>query len=618
MTKDGRHIEEGADILDEDTLIKNIQDDYEYSFREAKTYLDIAIAMKLEHDNAIDPRKLPTRSKISIPHKFAQVEEALSKAHEYLWPPSNPVLAVPSGENASIEDARKVSEGLYRMAKDRMGCQVESLPTERDCVKVGFGYAIVEPCKFQQLEPFVIDIEDGKSHNTTTEMDIGDPISSLRQRYITPGQIIPYPDGWTTNGPSRASTIFFWDFETEHNFRNLCSDENLEGLDFDTAKLNDAQIDEVIAKAKEGAADFVGETFSYIAKLGGIDYTKLTNAADGASATIPILKVYREGEHIWLANGVTIIYRQASKAQTYRCPILKMCAVRDAQHWYPYTASEALMDVNYNRNVWLNMITDIMTWSANRPLIYSSSSFDEAPSFGPGSAPIPVDAPDARTGAAFLSPPSLANGDLQLGQILDERASEVSGEKDFTQKNFSRGGQNAFNDLLNSSRGRERIAGAVMESGFMTDLFTQILIYMQIDGLGYTGNVVEFDERDGEEKISRVDVSGSDMKQTFTIMISLDAKRTATEFSPSERLQIGQVLRQDPAARPYEAWRFILGNDELTHQMIKSQDEAEAIQQEDRDDQRAATQAGIKSAQGAQPVASPELAGAELGGAPGV
>lgn len=614
MNTDGQHIEEGADVLDEEAAIKAIQADYEYSFDEAKPFLDIAIAMKLEHDNAVDPRKIPTRSKMSIPHKFAQVEEALSKAHEYLWPPSNPVRAVPAGESSSIEDAHKVSDALYHMAKDRMSCQEESLPTTRDSVKVGFGYAIVEPCKFQRLEPFVIDVQqDGKSVGNSTEMDIGDPISSLRQRYVSPGQIIPYPDGATTNGTSRASTVFFWDFETEHNFRNMVSEENLEGLDFDVAKLGKEEIEAIVKKAKEGDITFAGDTFGYIAKLGGLDYTKITSADDQAQATIPILKVYREGEHVWLANGTVMIYRQASKAQTYRCPILKMSAVRDGMSWYPYTTSEALMDVNWNRNVWLNMITDIMTWSAKRPLVYSTTSFDEAPEFGPDSM-IPTSAPDARTGAAFLAPPSIANGDMQLGEILDGRASEISGDKDFTQKNFSRGGSGAFNDLLNSSRGRERIAGAVMESGFMRDLFTQILIYMQVDGLGFTGNSIQFDEKKGEEVLSRIDVTGDDMKQSFDITISLDAKRTSTEFTPAERLQIGQAYKEDPMARPYEIARFIFANDELTHKIMKPSEEVETLQTEDRDDNRAATQAGIEKAQGAT-AAQPQVAGAALGGA---
>jgi len=617
MNKNGRHIEEGADVLDEETLISNIQDDYEYSFSQAKKYLDIAVSMKLEHDNAVDPRKIPTRSKISIPHKFAQVEEFLSKYHELLWPPSNPVRAIPTGANATIEGATKVANGLYHMVKDRMGCPEESLPIERDCAKVGFGYGVIEPFKFQRLEPFKLNVaEGGKSVGSSTEMDVGDPISSLRLRYISPGQIIPYPDGCSTNGHSRASTTFFWDFETERNFRNMCSEESLEGLDFDTANLTDAVIDDVCKKAKQGDINFVGGTFSYIAKLGGLDYESIIAADDQAQATIPILKVYREGEHIWLANGETLIYRQAAKAQTYRCPILKMCAVRDAMHWYPYTVSEALMDVNWSRNVWLNMITDIMTWSAKRPLIYSTSAFEDAPEYGPDSM-IPTSAPNARDGAAFLAPPSLANGDLQLGQILDERADSISGNKDFTQKNFSRGGQNAFNDLLNASNGRDRNAGVVIEGGFMRDLYTQVLIYMQIDGSGYTGNTIEFDEKEGKEKLVNINVTGSDMQQSFDISVSLDAKRLATEFSVGERIQMAAAYRNNPMADPYEVARFEFGNDELTHRIIKSKDKADAIQKEDRTDSRAAVQAGIEKAQG-QPSLSPEIGGAMLGGAPEV
>lgn len=618
MTTDGRHIEDGVEAIDEEQLIKNIQDDYDYSLKTAKPFLDIAVKMKLEHDNAIDPATLPTRSKMSIPHKFAQVEEALANAHELLWPKTNQVRVVPEGPSVTIDQARNVERALYHMAKDRMGCETETLPIERDCLKVGFGYGIVERCNYQTLEPVILDMDDEKGGSVSSrEMDISEPTPSLRLRYISPGQVIPYPDGWTTNGYSRSSQVFFWDFETERNFRNLVSEENLEGLDFDVEKLGKEDIDEIVDDAKKGNIDFGGNTFEYIKKLGGIDYTAITNAEDEAPATIPILKVYREGEHIWLANGKRIIYRQAARVQTFQCPLLKMSAVRDAMHWYPYTTSEALMDINYNRNIWMNLVTDIMTWSAKRPGVYSTSAFDDAPEFGPDSW-IPTTAPDARMGAAFLQPPPLQNGDIQMGQILDQRASEISGEKDFMQKNYSRGGQHAFNDLLNSSRGRQRIAATVMESGFMKDLFTQILVYMQIQGIGYGGNIIEFDEDDGVEKITNLAVTGDDMKHSFTISVSLDKKYTATEFSVTERLQIYREGLQDETNDKYELARFLFGNDELTHQIKKPRKEVDRIDNENRDvrleSERAAAQ-GVQAPQGAAGL-SPELGGAVAGGAP--
>lgn len=617
MNKNGQNIEAGADVItDEAQLIKEIQVDYEYAFKKAKPFLDIMVKLAAEHNNALDPSKMPTRSKMSIPYKYAQTEEALGKAAEYLWPPQNPLRGIPEDDGVTIEQVRKIESAAYHMVKDRMCAEIESLPIMRDSCKQILGYGILEPTEYEPLEMVNLSVEkDGKPVSSSREVQVGQKVKSLRIRYLTGGQVIPYPDGRSPNGHSRASTVFVWDFETQRNFKNIVSQQQLEGLDFDVAKLTDQVIEEIIQKAKGGNISFVGQTFDYIKKLGGIDYKSLINAEKSAQATIPILKVYREGEHIWLANGDTIIYRQAAKVQTYRCPVLRMCSVVDGMSWYPFTTSEAMYDINYGRNVWLNMINDLMTWSTKRPLVWSTSAFDEKPDFGPDGN-IPTSAPDARTAAAFLQPPGIDAGTMQGGQILDQIAAEISGVKDFTQKNFSRGGQNAFNDLLNSARGRERIAGAVMESGFMNDLFNQVLIYMQIQGIGFSGTVRGFDEKTGTETMSRLDVTGDDMKHAMKLIVSLDRKKFATEFSVQDRISIYGVLKDDATIREYEKKRFLFGNDDLLHQMAKSADEMDQIQTENRSDQRMAAQSASAPTGGAAPPMMPGPAGAELGGAP--
>jgi len=195
MSKTGENIEPGADVLDEEALIKAIKADLEYAYGKAKPFLEIATQLKLEHDNELDPDAMPTRSKMSIPYKFAQTEEALGKSHEYLWPPMNIVEAIPDTEEIPMERVRNVERGLYHMARDRMNCPVESLPIERDCYKIGFGYGIIEPCKYDRLEAVnkAVVSESGETTASSIEMGISAPISSLRMRYISGGQIISYP-----------------------------------------------------------------------------------------------------------------------------------------------------------------------------------------------------------------------------------------------------------------------------------------------------------------------------------------------------------------------------------------------------------------------------------------
>lgn len=612
----GQHVEQGADVeLDESKLINDIKNDLQFAHTKATPFLDIAVQNKLEHDNELNEEHMPTRSKMSLPYKFAQVEEMLGKAHEYLWPPMNTVEATPDDEGITLEQAIKVERGLYHMAKDTMRCPDECLPIERDSISVGFGYGIIEPFTYQKLERNIITAESdgGKLLARTVEMAVGDLRTMLRLRYVSPGQIIPYPDGYSPNGHGRSSILFFMDFMPEFEFRNFCSDrrDDSETMDFDVAKLSKEKIDSIVQKAKNGSNNNIpAGWFTHIKKLGGPDYQRLCGAQLTAEATIPILRVYRDNEHIWLANGDTIIYRQSARTQVFRRPILKMSAVRDGTHWYPYTTSEAMRDVNFNRNVWLNLVFDIMTWAANRPLVYSTTEMDKAPEFGPNSK-IAVRG-RAQDGAAFLAPPGIGADTLQVGAIMDDKASEISGMKDFTQKNFSRGGMHAFNDMLQSAKGKERIAGAVMESGFMHDLFEQILIYMQIAGIGFDGNTRSFNEETGTEEMAFLSVDSDDFKNSFTLKVSLDKKYSVDEFSISDRIAIFREIKDDPMFDPYEARRFLFGDDNLIHRMARSKQQMDSIQSQDRTDQRQATQLGIQKAQGRTPQ-QPEIAGAAAG-----
>lgn len=615
----GQYIEKGADVtLDEPSLIQEIKNDLEYSWKWAKPFLDIAVLLKLEHDNTLDPSLMPTRSKMSLPYKYAQVQEKLASCHEILWPRMNTVEAIPDDEDISLDTARKVERALYYQVKDVMKCPEESLPIERDCIKVGVGYGIIEPYTYQKLERTIFHLtgKEKKLISKSVEMGLGEIRRGLRLRYLSPGQVVPYPDGWAVNGHGKASIVFFLDFMSEFEFRNFVSArrEESETMDFDVAVLTQEKIDEIVNKAKRGNLNNIPSGWiDHIKKLGGPDYKKLCNSEKTANATIPILRVYRENEHIWLANGENIIYRQAARIQTLRRPILRMSSVRDGMHWYPYNDAEAMRDANYNRNVWLNMVFDISSWAANRPLVWSNQHFDKAPDFD-ASRVIESSSSDVRYGAEFLSPPGIGADTIQLGNILAENASEISGTKDFMQKNYTRGGAHAFNDMLNSTRGRERIAAAVMESGFINDLFEQVLMYMQIAGIGVDGNVRSYNEETGKEEMSFLSVDSDDFKNSFTLRVAFDKKYTADSYQVSDRIAIHRVLSESGMYDPYELGRFLVADDALLHRLGKSKNTMNEMQDENRMDERQAAQLAIQK-QGATVPQTPEVAGMQLGGA---
>ena len=615
MKKDtGRHIDKDADVeMDEEALIRGIQKDYEFAIGVNQKYFDIMIDLALEYDNNIDEDEFPTKTKSSSAFKFAQVEDGLAFAMPRLWPSFNPIRVMPRNEEFAMDAARKVERGVYSMAKYDMEGEEVTLPVARDCHKVGLGYSIVEPYEYEALDVFDLSVEnpEGQEISRSTELDVGEPIRSLRGRYISPGQINPYPDGHSPNGPGRASIVFFWDFMTEFEFKNLVSKEKLEGLDFDVEKLDDAKTQQIIDKAKNPNFTFVGSTFDNIKKLGGIDYKALAGAEKSAAATIPILKVYAQGEHVWLANGDTIIYRQAKRAQTHRCPVCKMAAVRDGMTWFPFTVPEAMRGENFQKNIWKNLVTDLMVQASRQPLIWSDEAFDgQTPRFGPDGSMRVSGVDDVRKGAAFLQTPGVGADTLAVGDKLDAISDRVSGHKDFTQKNFARGGQNAFAELVSSATGRERIAGAVMETGYMKDLYTQVLIYMQIEMRGYKRIGREIDEETGKEQTTAITVTPGDFAHAFDLSIAFDAHKYAAEFSLDDRIKICDAkTMNDGSIDEYEKKRFLVGNDELLHRLSMGKKKTEEVAAENRADQRIEAQGrAIPPEVGAIPGAAPEQA----------
>lgn len=622
MKKDtGRHVDKDANVeMDEDALIREIQKDYEFAIGVQQKYFDIMISLSLAYDNNIDSDEFPTRTKSSSAYAFAQVQEQLAFAHPYLWPTFNPVQVLPRTEEGAMESSRAVERGVYSMAKYDMKGPETTMPTILDCAKVGLGYSIIEPYSYAPLDIFNISAEDadGKVIAETKELDIGEMIESMQNRYISTGQIVPYPDGRCPNGPGRASVTYFWDFIPEHDFRELVSKEKLEGQDFNVEKMDDKSIDDIITKAKTPSMNFVGSTFDNIKKLGGLDYTKITSAEKTAQATIPVLKVYSRGEHVWLANGDRIMYRQANRAQTHLCPILKMSSVIDGMTWFPFSSAEAMMGENFQKNIWKNLVTDLMVQASRRPFVYSEDTFDgKAPNFGPDATIGVSGVDDVRKAATFLAAPGIGADTLAFGDVLDKTADRVSGHKDFTQKNFARGGQNAFQELINSSEGRERIAGAVMSTSYMTDFYTQVMIYMQIGMRGYKRIGRDINEDTGEEETSIVTVTPDDFAHAYELSVSYDRHKFASQFNVSERMQLcDSKTLNDGTWDVYEKKRFLLGSDELLHRMSLGKKKTEEISAQNKEDERTALLQGGAGAPPGQ--VQPSVAGAELGGAPQV
>ena len=220
---------------------------------------------------------------------------------------------------------------------------------------------------------------------------------------------------------------------------------------------------------------------------------------------------------------------------------------------------------------------------------------------------------DVRQTARYLDGPSFSQAILGVGEQIDEVHRQITGQRDFTERNFTRGGSQAFQDLLSTSTGRETIRHYLLQVIGLESIAWQVLISMQAFG-GKMDLRFQRPALSSERKryIDYFEITEDDIRQRFELTLDLDRKRR--KGAMDRQMAIAEFDRRiaSPYTDHYKVMQNFYEDDIQMQEEMLTRDEVERIQREEQAARVEGMRMGRGQPQGA-PV-QPALAGAMAGG----
>lgn len=573
---------------------------FEWAYRQSTNDLVRLQDFQNMYDNIVDPSRWATTAKLPIPLMFSMVEKAIPDAFFYMFPPGNFLNLIPMERGIDIEHIENAELALHQTLMYRMRFPWYAIPTLKDCYKLGVGYGAVEPIVVTPPAAFINTAKTGDTTVRARTIGFGKPRLGIRYAHVSPGEIIVSQDGSDFNGPHRVSHAFRVHSYTEQQFLNMYSDAKLDGEKPElegSAKKIVAEARSLGFSSRTGMADIVRA-------LGGHDITN-QEKDKRIPCRVPILKIYTPHEHVWIANGTTIIYRSSEKYQTLHTPLVKCSAWPDGDRWYPMSAVEASQGMAIGTNLWINMILDTMVQVSRPTMVYDKTLTGNRP---------PERGPNGEIGLGgsvkdsihYLENPRMDAGVFSVGDLLMRWYGSATGQEAFLDRpspGMVRGGMFAFESLLQSTTGRQKMAGAILDMGFVEPVARQTLLQLQLnitDGPEMYP-LREYDSKTGKSKIKYIDVTEEDLVNAFELSVDLREKMASSAMESQQRQAEFDRLNGDEYVDQWELRNRLLGQSVGAQRMLFSRERVSEIQEERRQAELQATAAGASQSAPALP-----------------
>lgn len=575
-----------------DPELMDFMEQFEFDYSNMRGDLERMQAFQNMYDNMVNASTWPTQTQLPIPFLFAAVHEALPSAMEYMLPRSKWINLI-SQQGGDVERVENMEWALQLMLMHRMRLAWYAYPSVHSCFKCGIGYGAIEPYittppQIYQAQAFA----NGRQVRNERILGVGRPKLGMRYVNVTPGEIIVSKDGTEFNGHKRVTRAFRYQTYSEEAFRRL-----FEGVDSEAIELS-GNPEELIAEARN--LGFITNTAieSDIARLAGVDTITLNRKKDErVPVRVPVLKLYLENRHVWIANGTTIIYDAKNKYQTMMTPLIKWSAWPDGDRWFPVSAIEAAQKPALGMNLWVNLMFDMMTEAIKPVMVYDKRSMPNgAPERGPNGT-IGING-DVGRAVTYLDKPQMDQGAFQMAEIMQRWYGHSTGRQigDIA-PGMLRAGVNAFEGVLQSTRGRERLANYVLEMGSIEDIVRSTLIHMQAMGEPETFTMREWDAELGRDYAKQFSITHEDLLQVYDVQLDLSEKHRASAMDQQMRLALFNALQQNPYYDQYENLRMLIADDYKFRRGMPTRQRVREMQEEQRQAQLAAAQQGAGAGQ---------------------
>lgn len=531
-----------------------------------------------EYECTIDPKEWATLSDIYLPQLFIMVEQELPFLLEYLLPESNSFEFLPTEEALDSDLIRSAERYLDFVIHNQIGLRGKIVPTLKDLIRMEVGYGMVEEKFVTPLTRANKQIRaDGETVVNEIDLVKDDPKRQLDYEHVPFGNVFPLGEGASPD-TCRHCVI---QYVTPRKLRQMEAldkkrVEEIEGYE----KQFSVSADDIIDEARHNGLD--ASKFGYAtvnSRLRGDtgnfqDHTRFLHN----EAKVPIVKVFDDTEHTWLANGRHIIFHREDESGL-RSDLIRFSACPDTDHWFPFGRAAAGAGVRRSANTLVNAIFDMMNYGLNPQRIVNTSALRDAHN-------VPRNQPHATYEAmgdpnkvvSFLSPPPLPGEAGQLFNIATDINSQVNGQPAALNgtggAGLVRGGVNAFESLMQGPLGRQKFAGAIVEVMGLKPLYETLLIKSQ----GLMDTEVEFvvpmegRKNDNDRSTEMLSIRPEDFRHVFSLRLNLAAKKRDSAMDTVNRLAIADRLINDPTTDQDALREYIVGDKTLADK-LKASDE---------------------------------------------
>jgi hypothetical protein len=391
--------------------------------------------------------------------------------------------------------------------------------------------------------------------------------------------------------------------------------------------LADGPADELLSNiedVKEAAEKFnksgVDDFLLFAERLGGRKYRYQSSFSKAfVPLTVPVIKIFEQpGTETWIVpsggkTGVVLLQRKSDPFVRIRSGLVKWSAWPDGDRWFPMSQPEADQKRGFAYDLWINFFFDMMTRAKDARLVVNKDALP------PGQRRLdPFEdifvSGNAAQAAAYLQNPQIDPSIPLVGDILDKIGQNIRGTKDFMQKNYTRGGTGAFQDLLNTMQGRQKLSAMILETGALAQIYEHVLANMQRlvpeGGLDLVRPV--YDAVEGKRLLDRRTITLEDLRHGYSIMLDTSERRMLGGMSDDKRFQYWTALVDRDDVNREEVNRVFPLPDSNIQRVFKKRKELDRIQAENRDLRTIQQLGGVEPpAQGAM---APEAAPAGMGG----
>ena len=511
------------------------------------------------------PENWETYSQIFLPHFRTAVEQALPDAMNYLLPKSG-MLEIRPSEPMTFAQTSAVRDYYEQLIQHKIGLKKHGLLTLKDCMKLNIGYGEVTTEVITPMEATANTMFGGGETRNIRKMDLGNPREIIQYKYVDWRTVVPTPDGAT---PEDVSGIYRLKGIREDVFLDMYREDAK--LEKPMLKGDPNTIIQSVRDGKTSLSHFpiwgvmgqFGTTDNAIKSMRKLnDINRRLKIADNSPVKIPVLMCEFNRRHVWIVPDGTVIYDIEDKIQTFRKSIVKATATPDGENWFPMGDAGSSFDATEGSNILQNAVVDLLSSKLHPATVINRSMITDKDAVIEPYAQLDAFGA-AGEAAAVIQGPQIDQSMFAVGSQFEQQIATANGQPMSLQgvgtAGVMRGGGASFESFLERTGARSKLAGAVLQTGWLDAVVDNVVILSQI--IGQDDKYVYEDELNS--KFVEKTITAKDIRHSFKAVVDLDDKFYS---SPSERaMDISlymQVYKDNPKVDQDAALEEVTGNRE--------------------------------------------------------